>query len=278
MKRLIVLGLLVASLGVQIACSGDDKKQVIYVVPDSGPPTNNDFVCDPKDGTPQTQFTPVNVFQGRCTDDQIISLINDCAGGTSSEECTTTREKLGDCDKCLVGLPTDPDAHPFYQYDPNASLEVSIGACMLLFAQDDSQLKCAQAFGQMEICSFAACVPACLADENDKDYADHFDACLTAVEGANCTTGLTDYGGTECQALYKASTDATTKTYGFCTNRKAADGSDLSVGQYFFDVAVATCGVRDLDAGADAGKDAGKKEDAGEDAGDSGIQDAETDG
>lgn len=255
LKR-VFFALTLLPLALEVACSSDDKPKTIYIVPEGGVTVNEDGgTCEPAN-VPEAKFEASPINQKVCTDEDIIAVLKLCAfENASSQGCDEAKAQLGDCAKCMIGSEADPNSHPGYQYSADTVLLASPSACMLAVAKDDQQKKCAQAYGQIETCSLASCLPPCLDSSKDK-----FESCLTGALNTVCTKGTDVYLSDVCQQQYEGS------TFGFCTSYKALDGTDLTDKQYFFAVARLICGGLESDAGAtDSGTDANDIKDAASD-------------
>jgi hypothetical protein len=231
-RRFSAVGVLAAAIAAVVACGDDDAPTIVYVVPEGGSPApvDNGTTCEPAN-VPAPPFNPSPLNQGKCTDEQIKQLLDACTFNGSAEACAAARMQLGDCAACMIGAESDPTIHPLYQLDPNAGAVISEGACMVALAPNDTAKACGIAFGQLEVCTYAACVTPCFNDDND----DHFNACIQDAVGTACMAGIDTFQS--CGPSYD---DA---TFGYCTSGKNADGSDMTNLQYWTAIAKAYCGA-----------------------------------
>lgn len=254
-RRFLVAAVLLVPLRAVFACGGgddddDSKVPSTNYVPEGGKAGDSGLGCEPLT-VPIPTFNVPNTNQKLCTDDDIITVLDNCAfANATKKNCDAAKAQLAACASCIIGKETDPVAHPGYQYSDDTIAIASPSACMAAVAKDDEQKKCATAYGQFETCSLASCLPPCLDDTKD-----HFDACLTAALNTTCTVGSDVITTDVCKNHYNGA------TYGFCTSNKTTTGQDLTDPQYFFAVAKIICGgLEPPDAGPDAEggiKDAG---------------------
>jgi len=246
---------------------GANKRDGTAILDDSG---EDDLgSCDPV-AVPDFTFIAPPAYQKLCSDQDLNSILLNCVFGEGTQAtCDAAIEAAPDnCLECMAGAFDSNPARPLVRYIQESPFYASTGTCMANIVNDPND-ECGNAFGQVETCAYAACIPACVGKTDDAKSA-----CYDKAIGSVCTKGVQAFDSAKCRAAY------TGKTYGFCISgdnpKPDAGGKKLNNLEYYTLVTQLACGSNpNPDAGApvDAGKDGDA---AGPDA-DAGAADADAD-
>lgn len=108
-------------------------------------------------------YPPVGLHQGKCTTAQIDELVAQCVGpGSSPTACQATRDKMPDCDKCVVSDAYAASTGALVQYKtPLDLLDRNVSGCVALKLGDVSKTGCGAKVRAATDCGLQACGPSC---------------------------------------------------------------------------------------------------------------------
>lgn len=283
-RRALWLSALTLTLGsiTVSACSSDPDTIIIYVeggAPDAGKrdarPTIIDdsgddlpLGCEPSP-VPAFTFRAPPAYQGFCSDTDITNFLTGCVFDEGSQElCKAAVDSLSDaCGECIYGGFNADPAAPLVQYTDNTPVYANSGTCMANIV-NNPQDECAVAFGQVETCAYAACIPPCAGQSDQAKQA-----CYDKAIGTICTQGLQTFDSTKCRTSY------TNKTYGFCLTGENPDagGKPLNNLEYYTLVTKLACGTNPRGDAGTQPQDSGPPDTGTPDTGvpDSGTPDAD---
>ena len=145
--------------------------------------------CLPGDVTTYApQYRPASgVYQGQCTDAELMDFFDDCLGSkASASACDTFRSSSNHsrCAGCVLTPDSDPKYGPLIGH--GSFVTANVAGCIEITDATTTGLACAKAVQAVAGCELLACEANC--DVHDGPSLNAYDSCASTADQAGCSS------------------------------------------------------------------------------------------
>jgi hypothetical protein len=155
---------------------------------------------------------------GKCTDEQLTTLIADCFEGQDTAKCTATQEAAPDCSTCVLGSNEDAIDVPAFISTSGGNGFISLYACISVAK---GKPECAKPFTEYFFCTGTAC-GSCTPNSAEDT------ACSTEADQGICGQNITI--SDDCATMLQA-VDKTDPAYTACVGTDGLSSLKLTAKQ-----------------------------------------------